>query len=85
MKKWMRCFAAVVWAIPVFATVWVTTAQAQDFPAKTVRLVVGFPPGGLADILARVLADKLPAVWNQPVVVENRAGASGASAWPGWA
>ena len=77
MKKWMRCFAAVVWAIPVFATVWVTTAQAQDFPAKTVRLVVGFPPGGLADILARVLADKLPAVWNQPVVVENRAGASG--------
>ena len=77
MKKWIHWFAAVVLGIPVFATVLVTTAQAQDFPAKTVRLVVGFPPGGLADILARVLADKLPAVWNQPVVVENRAGASG--------
>ena len=52
-------------------------ATAQEFPSRTVRLVVGFPPGGLADILARVLADKLPTVWNQPVVVENRPGASG--------
>jgi tripartite-type tricarboxylate transporter receptor subunit TctC len=54
-----------------------SSAAAQEFPSKTVRLVVGFPPGGLADILARVLADKLPSVWNQPVVVENRPGASG--------
>ena len=53
------------------------SATAQEFPSRTVRLVVGFPPGGLADILARVLADKLPTVWNQPVVVENRPGASG--------
>ena len=52
-------------------------AMAQEFPNKPVRLVVGFPPGGLADIMARVLSEKLPTVWNQPVVVENRSGASG--------
>ncbi|MFZ2736676.1 MAG: tripartite tricarboxylate transporter substrate binding protein [Burkholderiaceae bacterium] len=54
-----------------------SSAAAQEFPTKPVRLVVGFPPGGLADIMARTLADKLPALWNQPVLVDNRPGASG--------
>jgi hypothetical protein len=72
MKRIVRPFIAACLAALV-----ATGAVAQEFPSRTVRLVVGFPPGGLADILARVLADKLPTVWNQPVVVENRPGASG--------
>ena len=42
-----------------------------------IRLVVGFPPGGGADALARVVAQKLTTLWNQQVIVENKAGASG--------
>jgi tripartite-type tricarboxylate transporter receptor subunit TctC len=52
-------------------------AVAQDYPARPVRLVVGFPPGGVADVLARMMAIKLSEYWAQPVVVENRVGAGG--------
>ncbi len=50
---------------------------AQSWPSGPIRIVVGFPPGGGADALARVVAQKLGVLWNQPVVIENRAGASG--------
>lgn len=52
-------------------------AWGQGFPNKAVKVVVPFPPGGTTDILARVLATELGRKWNQPVLVENRAGASG--------
>ena len=52
-------------------------ASAQAFPAKTVTIVVPFPPAGGADTLARTLAPKLSAMWSQSVIVENRPGASG--------
>jgi tripartite-type tricarboxylate transporter receptor subunit TctC len=55
----------------------VFSAQAQDFPASTIRIVVSSPPGGGTDILGRVIADKFRERWNQPVVVENRGGAAG--------
>jgi tripartite-type tricarboxylate transporter receptor subunit TctC len=49
----------------------------QAFPTKPVRIIVAFPPGGGTDIVARVVGQKLGEGWNQAVVVENRAGASG--------
>ncbi|MET1085174.1 MAG: tripartite tricarboxylate transporter substrate binding protein [Burkholderiales bacterium] len=51
-------------------------ASAQTWPTKNVRVLVGAPPGGGTDIIARVLADKFAAAFGQPVIVENRPGAS---------
>ena len=50
---------------------------AQEWPYAPVRIVVGFPPGGGTDALARVVAQKLTVMWNQQVIVENKAGVAG--------
>ncbi len=50
---------------------------AQEWPSSPVRIVVGFPPGGGTDALARVVAQKLTLMWGQQVIVENKAGVAG--------
>jgi tripartite-type tricarboxylate transporter receptor subunit TctC len=50
---------------------------AANYPARPVRIIVPFPPGGAADALPRIVADKLSAKWGVPVFVDNRPGASG--------
>jgi tripartite-type tricarboxylate transporter receptor subunit TctC len=52
-------------------------AAAQGFPSQPVRFIVPFPPGGSNDVLARLIAERVPARFGQPVVVENRPGATG--------
>lgn len=51
---------------------------AESWPQKTLRIIVPYPPGGVTDIVARQLAERLGAVFNQAIVVENRGGAGGA-------
>jgi tripartite-type tricarboxylate transporter receptor subunit TctC len=62
----------------VFAAVlFVVAARADDYPSRPIRLYLAFPPGGAADILARLIAQKLSARLPQPVVVENKPGSGG--------
>jgi tripartite-type tricarboxylate transporter receptor subunit TctC len=53
------------------------TCVAQTYPVKPIRFVVPFPAGGIADVFARVIGQKLNDAWSQPVIVENRPGAGG--------
>jgi tripartite-type tricarboxylate transporter receptor subunit TctC len=57
----------------------VATAQEAKFPSRAVTLVVPFPPGGSADALPRIVAEKLRERWGQPVIIENRPGAAGST------
>jgi len=52
-----------------------TAIAAQPYPTKAVRIIVGFPPGGTADILARIIGAKLADTWGQSIVIDNRSGA----------
>lgn len=66
-KKWIVAAALLLTA----------AAQAQTYPAKPVRIIVPFAPGGATDIVTRILAQKLTEAWGQQAVADNRAGASG--------
>src|SRR6266446_6336043 len=52
-------------------------AIAQDYPSRPVTIVVGYTPGATSDLLARTVAERLNAIWGQPVIVDNRSGVAG--------
>jgi tripartite-type tricarboxylate transporter receptor subunit TctC len=73
MKK--KLAAALLAALTLLATA--HSAAAQGYPDRSVRMIVGYPPAGPVDIIARIMADRLTQIWGQSVVVENVSGAGG--------
>jgi len=67
----MKTIVAVAAAALAFAV------QAQDYPTKTIRLIIPLTPGSGADIAGRIIGQRLNEHWKQPVIVENRPGAGG--------
>jgi tripartite-type tricarboxylate transporter receptor subunit TctC len=79
-NSWMQpaCrFARLALAAATLAALVPCVAHGQQYPAKPIRWIVPFPPGGSTDILARVVGQKLNEAWGRPVVIENKGGAGG--------
>jgi len=76
MKPYSQLLTALALAMACVSA-YAQSASAQNYPAKAVRIVVGYPPGGPTDVLARIVAQKLTESWGQQVLVDNRPGASG--------
>ena len=68
---------AVRWMLVFPALLAVASAWGQDYPTRSVRMVIPFAPGGATDVLARMVAQKLYDRWGQVVIADNRVGASG--------
>src|SRR5262245_3619158 len=75
-NKMKRLVAACAGAM--LAALMAHSASAQgSFPTRAVRFIVPFPGGGINDILARIVGEKLQTKWGQPIVIENKTGAGG--------
>ena len=74
MTYWFRCISRLIAAMALCAG---GLANADHYPSKTVRIVVANAAGSQSDLLARIVAQDLNRQWSQPVIVENRPGASG--------
>src|SRR5215471_11434987 len=75
MSLCVSTFMRVAWLALLVA--WSGPLAAQDFPNRTIKLIVPFPAGGPSDTIARVLVDKMSSLLGHPMVIENRAGAGG--------
>ena len=73
MARWLVGIGAAFVATLAFSS----GGSAQDYPNRTVKIIVPFPAGGTADAIPRVIADWLSKKWGQGVVIENRAGEIG--------
>ena len=73
MQGWTRAAGALLLALALFPAG--TAARADDYPTRPVRLIVGFAPGAVADIIARAMATRMSQGIGQQIVVENRPGA----------
>src|SRR5215217_7422857 len=73
----LRRERALALLVRLLLFVYAAGAAAQEWPAKTVRIIVPLPAGGSADLMPRAVAEKLSEKWGQPVIVENRPGAAG--------
>src|SRR5580704_14879740 len=74
--KWGNLAAVAVVGLAL-AGLTAEPASAQSYPARPIRMLVGFSPGGPADVMARLIGQRMSASLGQPVVVENRPGAGG--------
>ena len=73
----MRSLRLLVVTAGLAAALIAGAALAQPYPAKAVKLIVTYPPGGSSDLMARILGQKLSELWGQAVVVESKPGAAG--------
>lgn len=74
----MRALTALLCiAVSAFSFLFTTSADAQSWPQRTVKLVLPFGPGSSTDVMARLLSDRLQKKWGHPVIVENRPGGDG--------
>ena len=79
----MQCAARFMLALWLLAMPYFAAAQPQtagtppQYPAKTIRMLAGFPPGGGVDALARLFGQKFGETWGHNVIVDNRTGAGG--------
>jgi tripartite-type tricarboxylate transporter receptor subunit TctC len=69
--------SAIASALALLAATACRADEAPSYPTQNIRIIVPFPAGGTADILPRIVAEKLRQKWNQPVIIENRSGAGG--------
>ena len=76
IRKEIIRLAGLALSIAIFAGA-SSVVFAQSYPSKPIRFIVPYPPGGLTDVVARTIAQKLTESWGQPVVIDNRGGAGG--------